>query len=191
MFLLNSPFSWSNFVHPQRTYNWELIMPQTFGIIPGIAVSKFCQSVRFGQYDIQDIIEMKAGPFKDFYAGLMNVQTVTASFVSPVPDIVSSYFTSWKNKIVDKDGYYQVSSEYKKRIYIIMYDRTGIPSNKATLINAFPIRFPAYNLDYNSEDVVRVDVEFRVDRVLFGVGDISLSNLGETARELVGSILGR
>ena len=70
-----------------------------------------------------------------------------------------------QKKIVDDRGIYFPSKNYKKNIYIILYDRSGIPSNFIQLNKAFPIKFAAFDLSYKDEITVEFTVEFKVDRI--------------------------
>jgi hypothetical protein len=164
----------------QRVYNWDCIMPDVWGAgILGIAVSKYCQSVTIGEYNIDDIAEMKVAAFKKFFAGVMNIQNPKATFIAPVPDIVSNYFHTWKKLIIDDRGFYHKAADYKKNIYVVLYDRSGIPANMITLVGAYPKTFPAWNLVYGSEEVVKYDIEFKVDNILTGLG--AFSSFGSAA----------
>ena len=177
----------------QRTYNWDCILPDVWGAgILGIAISKFCQSVNFGEYSIDEIIEMRHGAFKKFFPGNLNISNPKITFVAPIPDVVSFYLHSWKNLIVDKEGFYQVENVYKKNIYIILYDRTGIPANAITLIGAFPKTFPAFNLSYETEDVVKYEIEFKVDNIKTGLNSFS-SLIGDASKAIgdLGSVPGK
>ena len=184
MSLLNNVFGFPK-IGVQRSYNWDCILPDVWGAgILGIAVSKFCQSVKVGNYNIDDIAEMKTGAFKKFFAGNMNIQNPTMTFIAPVPDIVSNYFHTWKKKIIDEDGYYHKASDYKKRIYVVLYDRTGIPVNMLTLVGAFPKSFPSWNLNYEGQELVKYEIEFKIDRLKTGLN--AFSSFGGDAVKAIG-----
>ena len=151
----------------QRVYNWDCIMPDIWGArILGILVSKYCQSITFGNYNIDDIAEMNVGAFKKHFSGRMTIPNPKITLIAPVPDIVSNYFDTWKNLIIDERGFYHKTSDYKKNIYIVLYDRTGIPVKKITLVGAFPKTFPSWNLTYSDENVVKYDIEFKTDNII-------------------------
>lgn len=170
----------------QRVYNWDCIMPDVWGSgVLGIAISKFCQSVSFGNYNIDDIAEMKAAAFKKFFAGVMSVRNPKATFIAPIPDIVSNYFHTWKKLIVDDNGFYHRAGDYKKNIYVVLYDRTGIPANMITLVGAYPKSFPTWDLSYTVEDVVRYDIEFKVDKILTGFS--AFGSFGSDAKRAIGA----
>jgi len=160
--------------HVQRTYNWDFLLPDLYGmLVSGLVVSKYCQSVRFGQYDISGISELKAGILKKFFPDALSIEQVSTTFVSPIPDLVSLYFSKWKSLIVDDLGRYSVPSKYKKTGHIILYDRSGIPVNVIRLVGMFPVKFPAYDLSYGREDVIKFDVNFRVEKVEMGFKALS------------------
>ncbi len=159
----------------QRQYNFEVILPDIWNLlVTGWFVGKYVQAISFGQYNIDEISEMITGPTKKFFPERLNITSAKLTFVTPVPDVVTFYLQSWKDMIVDKKGFFQPSSLYKKNIFIILFDRSGIPSNIVTLKAAFPTTFPAYNLDYKSEDNVMFDIEFKMDGF-----DQGLSALGQ------------
>jgi len=156
----------------QRSYNFDVIMPSMFGI-DGYAVGKFCQNIKFGQYDIAELSRMRFGAFKTSYAGLLDISSITATFLKPIPDIVSAYFKEWRLKIVDKSGFFGIKSEYARSIYVITSATDGLPSGVYRLTGVFPQRMPVHVLDYGTEDIVRLDVELNVDRVVDTEGSIS------------------
>jgi len=164
----------------QRAYNWDFILPSFGLLVDGIIVSKFCQSCRFGQYNFNDTVELQFGALKQFYPGILNIESVTATFVTPIPDLVSLYFVTWKKKIVNSDGIYFPSKNYKKNIYVILYDRTGIPSNFIQLNKVFPTKFPLFDLSYKEEKMVEFTVEFKVDGIKIGAE--ALSEMGSIGK---------
>jgi len=169
----------------QRAYNWDCILPDVWGAgVLGIVVSKYCQTVKVGNYNIDDVAEMKTGAFKKFFAGNMNIQNPTMTFIAPVPDIVSNYFHTWKKKIIDEQGFYHKASDYKRNIYVVLYDRTGIPANMLTLVGAFPKSFPSWNLTYEGQEIVKYIVEFKVDNIKTGLS--AFSSFGGDAGEALG-----
>jgi len=188
--LLDNVFQFPNILHVQRDYNWDFILP-SIGIIPGVVLSKYCQSVSFGQYNIEEIIEQRRGAEKSFFPGTLNITGLKATFIVPTPDLVGAYFTSWKKLIVDDDGYYGLPNEYKRNASIVFYDRSfSIPTNIATVKGLFPKTFPAFNLAYSSEDIVRYDIEFSFDKITFGLDAISPKTIVGKGVEKLKSLAG-
>ena len=152
---------------PQRTYNWEIMLPD-MGIIPGIVVSMACQDVKFGDYNIADVDRLRYGAYESKFPGLMEIQDVQFTFIKPIPDIVSAYFYAWRNLIVDQAGYYGKKSDYARKINIYLYDTTGMISNNIQLVGVFPRTLPTYDLSYSTEEIVRLVITCNVDRMSFG-----------------------
>lgn len=155
--------------HVQREYNWQLTLPSLGLIVDGLVVGKYCQSINFGQYNISEIIEYCSGAHTQFFPGNITIDTITATFVSPIPDMVQLYFVTWKKRIVDSRGFYSPSNNYKKNVYVVLFDRTGLPSNMIQLKGVFPTKFPVFSLSYESANVLKYTVEFKVDTIHMGV----------------------
>lgn len=173
----------------QRSYNWDLIMPDVWtSTVLGVVVSKYCQNITFGNYNMADISAMKVGVFSKFFAGSLDIKKPVATFIAPVPDVVSNYFHVWKKLIIDDDGYYHKSLNYKKNLYIVLYDRTGIPANMISLVGVFPKTFPEWNLAYTSEDIVKYNIEFSVDKITTGLS--AFGSAISSAKNAISSIGG-
>ena len=161
-------------------------MPDIWGFgVLGVVVSKYCQSVSIGNYNINEIREMKTGAYQKFFAGKMEIKDVSMTFIAPVPDIVSNYFHTWKKKIVDDEGFYHKASDYKRTIYVVLYDRTGIPVNMLSLVGAYPKTFPDWTLSYSEETVVKYTIEFKVDKIKTGLS--AFSSFGGDAITAIGT----
>ena len=149
----------------QRNYMWELILPNIAGI-DGTEVCKYCQAVRFGDYEMTDVSEKRYGPYLAKYAGLLSIPNVTATFLKPIPDIVSAYFYEWKNLIVNYSGYFNCKSRYGRTAYITLYDVDGQETSKFKLVGVFPRTFPGYDLSYDNEEITRFEIELNVDKLI-------------------------
>lgn len=150
----------------QRNYLWEFVLPD-IGEVPGVLVSKYCQDVRFGDYSIVEVSQMRYGAFRAGYVGFLEINPVRAVFLKPVPDIVSVYFNAWRRLIVSDAGFFQVKSNYAKTAYVYLYDVDGSLSNSYKLVGVFPKIFFSYDdLSYGASDVVRFSIEFNVDRIV-------------------------
>lgn len=150
---------------PQRTYQWSVHMPFFMGGRIGELVSRYCQDIKFGEYNLTNVTEMRHGARQAFFAGMMEINTVSLTYVAPSLDVVSDFFLSWRDKIVSPRGFYGIKSEYAKDVFILLEDTSGIPMGGLKLKNAFPITFPSYDLSYGTEDVVRLTIEFRIDSI--------------------------
>ena len=152
----------------QRNNLWDVLLPDIgfqLGGLVGFALSQFIQEVSFGDYDISKATTMRYGPYQASFASNFEVGQVTMKFIKTMPDIVSPYFNAWKNLIIGPDGLYNPKSKYQKTIYIRFIDSTGLAIGQYKLKGCFPVKFPAYNLSYGSNEVVKVEVQFKVDKI--------------------------
>jgi len=150
----------------QRNYMWEIVLPENIAGVDGMEVSKYCQSIRFGDYEMSDVSTKRYGPYLAKYAGLLTIPNMTATFLKPIPDIVSAYFYEWKNLIVNYSGYFNCKGWYSRTVYINLYDTDGRASGKFKLEGVFPRTFPGYDLSYESEDITKFEIEFNVDKLV-------------------------
>lgn len=157
----------------QRNFNWQLIMPADIKGIVGYVISQYCQEVRFGDYVMSEVSALKYGAEQRFYAGLQTIDTVTLTFLKPIDNSVLTYFYGWSELEIDADGYYHPKNNYKKDIYVILYDRTGVECTRFRLKGAFPKRKPGYSLSYASEDVLKTGLELSIDGIELKKGLLS------------------
>lgn len=172
----------------QRTYNWQLIMPHNFRGNIGFLVSQYCQDVRFGDYSMRELSKMRYGPYQRSYPGLQDIDSAILTFLVPVDNSVYDYFYSWNELIVDVHGHYHPKNEYKKNIYVILYDRTGVQSTKFVLKGAFPKMKPKLVLSYASEGITTLTMELSVDYI--GVESF-IGTIREEVTNLLGNIAGK
>jgi len=172
----------------QRTYNWQLIMPHNFRGNIGFLVSQYCQEVRFGDYSMREISKMRYGAKQRFYAGLQDIDSVTLTFLVPIDNSVYDYFYSWSELIVDARGYYYPKNNYKKTIYVILYDRTGIQSTKFILKGVFPKVKPKLALSYASEGIELLPMELSVDYI---EPESFIGSIREGVTNLLGNVAGK
>ena len=151
--------------HLQRTFSWQLMMPSNFDGILGYLVSQYCQDIEFGDYSISELSTMKHGAFQRFYAGEQVIEAITLTFLVPTDNSVMDYFYSWYNKMIDTSGYYYPKRNYKKDIYLILYDQTGIESNKYRFVGVFPSSHPKIHPSYETDDVLKMSITLSVDRI--------------------------
>ena len=151
----------------QRDYNWEFILPKlTNSAVDNILISSYIQSVKFGDYNIGTPYSQFLGAFKTYASSSLDIGTVNISILSPANGDVIRYFKDWKDLIVSQRGaYYFAKSNYVFACYCMLYARDYSDALKYKLINCFPKTFPAYTLDYNSNNFVKFDIELVVDAI--------------------------
>ncbi len=162
----------------QRTYNWQLFLPHFMGGIPGLFVSQFCQGVRFAGYN-DSPEKQRYGAEQRGMVGERTIGDVSLLFVSPADMTVYNYFTNWSNLKVDKQGFYHTKSEYKRDIFIVLYDTTGIETNRYKLHGCFPINQFGFEGTYGEENVQWLNFQLNVDSVTPGS---LISRIGSLAR---------
>lgn len=156
-------------IHFQRNYMWEIVLP-TFmrGVIPmpGIIISKLCQSIIFEDYIIDGTSDTtRFGAFEAKYPGLLTIGPITLTFLKTTPDVVTTYFTQWRKLMISDSGLYAKKSDYAKTMYLIFLDTTGIITNRYKFINVFPLSMPAYNLNYTDDKLTSIDIKLNVDKI--------------------------
>jgi hypothetical protein len=137
----------------------------SMGGIRGELLSKFCQDVRFGDYSIQELQELRWGGKTQFFPGQLSISRVTVTFAIPSPDIVGQFFQAWREKIVSKEGFYGLKNAYTKNLYVWVENTSYYPTSRYVLKGAYPISVASFTLSYGEENVLRYTIEFSVDRV--------------------------
>ena len=151
-------------VHFQRTYMWELVLPMV-GFMPGVLLCPLAQSISFGDYSFEHSDSTRFGAFEAKYPGILKVNEMSMTFLKAVPDIVTTYFTLWRKLMVSASGLYSPKNDYAKTIYLIFLDTTGLPVNRYKFTGVFPKSLPNYSLDYTTEEVTKIKIDFSVDKV--------------------------
>jgi len=182
----------------QRQYHWQLFMPHVINGVLGPFVSQFCQNIRIGNYGIRQLSTIQYGAHQRFYAGLQGIQSANLSFLMPVDNSVMDYFHGWYHLMVDENGYYYPKNNYKKQIYVAMYDRSGVESVRLLLKGTFPRNKPTVDASYEGGELLHLGVVLSVDKVevtsLIGSIRSGITNVvGDVARktaEMLGDVGG-
>jgi hypothetical protein len=146
-----------------KRYNWEILLPDVAGE-SGVEVSKYCYAVSFGNYNIEQVSEMKLGPYQAKFANFFKIDNIRCSFWMPVPDRVGSYFYAWRKLVVDENGHYFPKLNYAKVMYVFIFDETGKETRRFKLDGVFPLAVPKYDLSYEGgEDLVKITVDLSAD----------------------------
>ncbi len=148
----------------QRTYMWDVFLPDLL-YVSGLAVNQYCQDVSFGDYSVANMSSVRVGPFKSNFVGSLDIDAITLKFLQPVPDIVSAYFTAWRELCITREGYYNVKSKYAKDMYVLFYSTSGQRSEQFRLVGTFPKAMPKYTPSYSAQEIATLTVELNVDRV--------------------------
>lgn len=151
--------------HLQRAFDWQLMMLHNFGGALGYLVSQFCQDITFRDYSVVELSTMKYGAYQRFYAGIQSIEAITLIFLVPTDNSVMDYFYAWYEHMIDKQGYYYPKDNYKRDVYIMLYDRTKLESIRFRLTGCFPMSHPTVHPSYADEGMMMAQVTLSVDRV--------------------------
>jgi len=146
----------------QRDYLWEVILPDIGGA-PGIDVGQLVQSVRFGDYNVEEVRRIYYGGFRKGYVGFFEIPSITLSILGTVPDTAVSYFRTWKSLMISNSGLFYPKTNYARDVYMTLLDQGGNAVLKFKAQGVFPTTFPAYDLSYESGKVVQHEVTLNVD----------------------------
>lgn len=148
----------------QRSYMWEFL-PAGFGFLYGDFLGQYCQEIRFGDYNMSELIKLRYNGYQRGYAGYVDINTFTVKFAKPVPDFIYMFLNSWKRMIIDKQGFHYPKSNYARTCFVNMLDTSGIMVSSFKLMGCFPTIYPMHEMSYRSEDIVTFDVTFNVDKI--------------------------
>lgn len=162
----------------QRDYMWDVKLPELgastniFGIPIGastlVDIGKFVQDIDFGDYNMKSTNEMQTGAYKNKFAGVLDVDDITMTFLRPVPDVVTPYFQKWRSLMVTSgfgSGLFYPKGNYAKTIYIYMLGVDNLITGTFKCVGCFPTKLPNYKLNYKGEGVLSFPVTFNVDRI--------------------------
>ena len=149
-------------VEYQRDYLWEVVLPDVGGA-NGTEVGKLVQSIRFGDYNVEEISRIYYGGHRKGYVGFLEIPSVTMIILGSVPDVAVRYFRAWKQLMISDSGLFYPKANYARDVYATLLDTTGSEVNKFRMRGVFPKTVPAYDLSYESDKVVRHEIEFNID----------------------------
>lgn len=150
----------------QRAYNWEFL-PPGFGLLTPELIGQYCQEIDFGEYSMADDNKIQYGSETRGYAGFFNVPKVRMKFVKPNPDVVFTYFDTWKRKIIDLKGFYGVKNDYALSSYILIEDTTKNVTAVVKMMGTFPTKFPNHSFSYGRDEAAVYEIEMNVDHIEF------------------------
>ena len=147
---------------PAIDWRWFVYMPPVEGIT--IDVSKIvAENVSFPFRNVQSQPRFLGGTYKK-YPGMSEVENVDISFYENHKFSITSYLEKWRKLIYDSEtGIYGMPVNYKKDIYLEIYDSQGNLGFKGILIGARPTGQNNFDLDYTSGGRLNVTASFAID----------------------------
>jgi hypothetical protein len=158
-----------SYLNVQRTNIWDCIPPdindEKFQLLPGVIVGDYCHSIRIPQFKFDDVVTIRYGAEKRSYPGGLSISNIEISFICPAPNVVDYYFNTWFRLIVSKEGYYFPKCNYAKNMNVILYDRSGIPTEWLVFHGVFPLNLAEHDLTYDDVTFLKYTVSLNVDSI--------------------------
>lgn len=98
------------------------------------------------------------------YPRAYTIDPIDITFYEDVNYTAFKFFTTWRNKIVDRNGNYGLPKDYKRTIDIFMQDYAGNEPMQFRYLGCWPMRVHAFQLNGEATDRVRTAVTFSVDQ---------------------------
>jgi hypothetical protein len=123
-------------------------------------VMLFCEQaalpgISLGTSPVRSFGEFKEVPYEKLY------EPITLNFYVDKDMIVKYMFDIWMDRIQDtQTRIHTWPKKYKSRIDIFTYDTNNNRKYRVRLNEAYPKAVSAIQLDYNSKDVMRIQVQF-------------------------------
>lgn len=155
-----------NLTNSQRTFMWEVIIPDPIGGGDTEALTVRAQSTsipgrEFGKIHID--YKNTAGfnvPGKVKYS-----QNWTVTFVEGEDRKIRKAITDWMQQIIHDTQMVGLGDPFiKKNVYFRLLSSNGDKINSIKLVGAYPEKIDDTSVDYNTEDVVKYGVTFSFDR---------------------------
>lgn len=145
---------------PQRTHNWELELQ-----IPGAEIVKLAIASMTGVTESNEPIELHYGNEVQFVAGKARFEAGQLSVRDMVDVDVNQQINAWRRKVYDpQSGQIHYASEYKTEGDLLLLDPEGATRAVWHIVGLWPSSVNYGGLDYESNDVVRIEVVMPFDR---------------------------
>ncbi len=148
---------------PQRNYLWKVELPEV-GSIPANVISEKCIDVKFSLPYMQTLREKRYGNRVARFPGLETIDSVTLTFLETEDGSSFQYVHEWYQSILGKVGY-NVKSVYAKPIVCTLLRTDNSPGVRFVLQKCFPLKRPAYDLNYTASAITSFQIPFNVDYV--------------------------
>jgi hypothetical protein len=144
---------------PQRSYAWQIELP-----IGGEVIKMAASSVT-GVTETNEPIELHYGNEVRFVAGKARFDSMQVVIRDMVDENVAQIVDDWRRKVYDpKTGKVNRATAYKVEGDLILMDTTGQARARYHLIGVWPSSVNFGDLDYESNDLVRIQVVMTIDK---------------------------
>ncbi len=156
----------ANLTTGQRTYMWEVIIPNPLGDGDSETFTLRCQSTsKPGRYFGRIPIPYKQGPGFNIPGKLRYSQTWDVTALEAEDAETHKFLYTWQQSIINDASEIGVGDAFIKRdIYLRLLSTTNEETLKIKLVGAYPENVPDIPLSMGTEDVVRYSVTFVFDK---------------------------
>lgn len=156
----------ANLGNAQRTYLWEVIIPNPLGGGDSKAFSLRCQSASVPGRTISPIhIDYKQGPGFNIPGKNKYDQSWTVTVIEGEDSRMHDFLYKWMQNIVNDTSELGFGDMFVKRdIYFKLISTKGKETLKLKLMGAWPSSVPEVPVAMNTEDVLRYTVTFSFDK---------------------------
>ncbi len=103
------------------------------------------------------------------YAGFMSVDDVSMTIYTEVSGMAPSTMAHWVREIRSRDGLYNLPSQYKKTIVVVLLDQADRIVAEFRYEGAWPSSWSSYNLQFGQASYLVTETTLSVDDVSFAV----------------------
>lgn len=149
---------------PQRSYDWQIQLN-----VPGAGDIIWTCDQAFAPTESNEQIELHYGNEVQYVAGKARFEPGQLSVRDMVDIDMQAHINAWRRMVYDpKTGAVNWATDYKTNGYLVMLDPKGSKSRKWKLIGLWPSQVAfAPALDYNNNDIVRIDITLTYDRAFY------------------------
>jgi len=156
----------ANLTNGQRTYNWDVYIPNPLGEGDPEAFTLRCQSAsRPGRSFTPIHIDYKQGPGFNVPGKNRYDQSWTVTVLEGEDAAMHKFFYSWQQNIVNDKSELGFGDAFVKRdIYFSLHSTKGNETLKLKLIGAWPASVPETPVSMGGEELVRYTITFSFDK---------------------------
>lgn len=147
---------------PAINWRWNVFMPQIDGIQINTSLI-IAESIDFPFLNINSIPRFSGGK-NVYYPSTADIAPIPISFYENEAYIVNEYLTAWQRLVRDQNtGFYGVAADYKKEIYLSLYDINDNLRLTGVMYNCWPTERSPLSFNYTESGRVVVTCTFQTD----------------------------
>jgi hypothetical protein len=148
---------------PQRVYNFSLSINGLEDTVMAL------ESMSLPTKMVSEI-ELNFVNERRYVAGRASFESIPVIVKDAISGETAREINNWHESVYNpENGQIGLASEYKRDAQIIMFGPDGSAQRTWALRGCFPTAVNFGSLDYNSDDVVRIDMQLRYDKCIAGI----------------------